>query len=294
MKLFFFLVLLAAIFTGAFTGARYLNSRVALIDKAMPAQLTKPSGLTLKNLPFTIVIVGVNNGASLSKTLSSVFAQNYENYRVVYIDDASSDGSFDLARDLIYDSDHLGQVTFVHNTERLGVLANLVRALQVIPDEEIVVVLHGEDWLAHEWVLQRLNAYYADPDCWLTFGQYRDFPTYQLGVCRKIEELKYRSQPFAVSHLKTFYAGLFKKVRESDFISAGKFLSACSEMAYMIPMLEMAEDHSQFIPEVLYIKNSQAAYKEDREVQMRCEKFIRALDAYAPIHQLLEVEKCGA
>lgn len=290
-KLVLFLFTLIALFMGSFVGARYLDTTLLAKAEKSLEPLPKPSNLTLKNLPFTIVIVGVNNGASVEKTLSSVFSQNYENYRIVYIDDASDDGSFDLARDLIYDSGHLGRVTLARNEERLGILANLFRAVQLLDDGEIVVVLQGEDWLAHEWVLQRLNAYYADPDVWITYGQYRDFPNYQLGPCRPFV---CRSQPFAASHLKTFYAALFKKVRESDFISAGRFLPACSEMAYMIPMLELAGAHSQFIPEVLYIANRQTNYKEDRELQMRCEKFIRALDPYPPLANLFEVEKCGA
>jgi glycosyltransferase involved in cell wall biosynthesis len=289
----FFLLFLGVVFAGSFVAGRWFDRRTFFRPEAAPKEENRPTNFTLANLPFTVVIVGYNNGASLAKTLSSVFAQNYENYRLVYIDDASDDGSFDLARDLIYDSERMGQVTLVHNEERLGVLANLFRAVQTLDDREIVVVLQGEDWLSHEWVLQRLNAYYADPDLWLAYGQSRDFPTYQLGTCRKLQELAFRNQPFTPSRLNTFYAGLFKKVRESDFISAGKFLPACSEMAYMIPMLELAKDHFQFISEVLCINNRQASYKEEREAQLRCEKFIRALDPYQPLSCLNEVFSCG-
>lgn len=292
-KIFLFLFILIGVFAGSYLLTQKIGEKNA---EALLASKTeskfKPTPFALKNHLFTIVIVGSNNGAGVAKTLSSVFTQNYENYRVIYIDDASNDGSYDLARDLIYDSKHLGQVTLVRNEERLGVLANISRAVQACADDEIVVVLQGEDWLAHEWVLQRLNAYYADPDLWLTFGQYRDYPTYQLGICHELKDEKLRTQPFAASHLKTFYAGLFKKIRESDFIYQGKYLNACADIAYMIPMLEMAKDHSHCISEVFYICNRSASYKEDRESQMRCEKFVRALDPYPPI-TALQVIPCG-
>lgn len=291
-KIVLFLFLLGAVFAGSFFAARTLDKKKQEPNRLIAEGRFRPTPFSLKNHPFTIVITGVNNGAYVAKTLASVFSQNYENYRVIYIDDASDDGSYDLARDLVYDSSHLGQVTLVHNEERLGHLANLCRAVQTCKDDEIVVVLQGEDWLAHEWVLQRLNAYYADPDLWLTFGQYKDFPTYQLGICHEVKEAKFRLQPFAASHLKTFYAGLFKQIRESDFICAGTFLPVCSDLAYMTPMLEMAKDHFYFIPEILYIRNTQATYKEDRESQMRCEKFIRALDPYPPL-TALQVNACG-
>lgn len=288
-----FFVLLTVVFVGSYVAARRIDTKENEVEIGEATSRFKAAPFTLNNLPFTLVIVGLNNGAYVGKTLSSVFSQNYENYRVVYIDDASDDGSFDLARDLIYDSSQLGQVTLVRNEERLGTLANVFRAVQSCKDEEIVVILQGEDWLAHEWVLQRLNAYYADPDLWLTYGQYRDYPTYELGSCHECKEMNFRLQPFPSTHLKTFYAGLFKKIRESDFISSGKFLQGASDLAYMIPMLEMSRGHSHFIPEILYISNRGAVnVKEDRESQLRCEKFIRALDPY-PELAALEVHACG-
>ena len=74
-------------------------------------------------------------------------------------------------------------------------------------------------------------------------------------------------------------------------MTSGKFLPASGELAYMIPMLEMAKDHHQFVSEVLYIKNRQATYGEELEMQVRCEKYIRALDPYGPLKGLFP---CGS
>ncbi len=291
-QLVLFLFFALAVFAGSFTAARFYEKKISPAEKNISAESFAPVAFALKNRPFTIIIVGFNNGATIEKTLSSVFSQNYENYRLIYIDDASDDGSFDLARDLIYESDHLTQVTLVHNESRLGNLANMVRAVQTCIDEEVVVVLPGEDWLAHEWVLQRLNAYYADPNLWVATGQSIDFPTYQLGASQDLKNGKLRTEIPIGSHLKSFYAGLFKKIRESDFIYSGNFLPASAELAYMTPMLEMGKDHFHFIPEVLCINNRQAIHKEDRELQLRCEKFIRSLSPYNSL-TALQVHSCG-
>jgi len=249
----------------------------------------RPTDYPLEYCPFVIVIVGKNNGAWVSKTLSSVFSQNYTPYRLIYIDDASDDGSFDLAKDLI--NANLSGATLVKNGETLGTLANLVRAIQSCQDEEIVVVLNGEDCLAHEWVLSRLNAYYANPDLWMTYGQSVSFPTFEPGSSRPflVQDLKeggFRSHPFVSSHLKTFYAALFNRINETDLIYQGQFLMAASDAAYMIPMLEMAKEHFQFIPEVLYISNQEALFREDREGNLRCEKFVRSLQPYPALVSL--------
>ncbi|MBS0625726.1 MAG: glycosyltransferase family 2 protein [Verrucomicrobia bacterium] len=251
-----------------------------------------PTDYPLENRPFAILVVGYNNGASVEKTLRSIFSQHYDNYRLIYVDDASTDGSFSLARDLIYNSGQIGRTTFVRNEERLGELASWSQAIRRCPDQEIVVLVGGDDWLAHEWVLNRLNEYYADPDLWLTYGQSREFPHYRLGASKpfKLNEWKekgFRGHSFVSSHLKTFYAGLFKQVDDSDLSYQGQFLMAAADVALMIPLLELAEDHFQFIPEILYISNRTAEPREDREFALRCERYVRALTSYSPTSTLV-------
>lgn len=291
-QLLLFLCAAFAVFAASFFMTKEYDKKKRPIEVSYTENSFSPAAYPIKNRPFTFVVVGFNNGATVEKTLQSIFSQNYDNYRLIYIDDASDNGSFDLARDLIYASDHLTETTLVHNEQRLGILANLFRAVQTCQDDEIVVVLPGEDWLAHEWVLQRLNAYYADPDLWLSFGQTIDFPTYQLSAYQEVKGHAFRLQPSVGSHLKTFYAALFKKIRESDFIYGGNFLPASADLAYITPMIEMGKGHYHFIPEVLAINNRNAIYREDRELQVRCEKFIRSLDPYPPL-TALQVVPCG-
>ncbi|OGN56244.1 MAG: hypothetical protein A3D96_02190 [Chlamydiae bacterium RIFCSPHIGHO2_12_FULL_44_59] len=273
------LFVLALCFLAGFFALRYREfKREETI--ALPLAFL-PSSFTLVNRPFAIVIVGVNNGATLEKTLASIFSQNYENFRLIYVDDASDDGSAEFAKDLINQSDRTIPVTFVQNEERLGNLANIFRSVTVSEDEEIIVVLRGEDWLAHEWVLQRLNAYFADPDLWVVCGGAMDFPTFQ-----KSTDFSYRE------NLNVFYAKLFKHVRKEDFLDAGQFLPVCTEFAYMIPMLEMAQGHFHRIDEVLLIRSSFAVVQEDREMATRIERQIRGRQAYAPLTSL-QVFECG-
>ena len=286
--IFSFLLLIGA----SFAGGRYWKEH-RRIDAAVNAAVLdfgfSPAAFPLHNRSFVIFISGFNNGAFVEKTLRSVFSQVYDNYRVIYIDDASTDGSFEVARDLISQSPQAARAAFVHNEQRIGFLANLIRAASVCQDQEILVILNGEDWLAHEWVLSRLNQYYADPDLWLTYGQYREFPTFRIGSVRNYlesEGAQLRAAPFAASHLKTFYAGLFKHIPESDLLYQGAFLPQATDLAIMLPMIEMAFSHFHFIPEILYIANRRAPPSEDHELQMRCERYIRSLKPYSPLPAL--------
>jgi glycosyltransferase involved in cell wall biosynthesis len=248
-----------------------------------------PANFVLKESPFTVVIIGYNNGGVVAKTLSSVLSQVYENFRLIYIDDCSDDGSFEVARDAVYASDHLAKVSLIRNEEKLGTLANVYRAAQSSSDDEILIILESDQSLAHEWVLQRLNAYYEDPNLWITLAQGINYPSFDLAPFdfkegRELEGLS--------SHLKTFSAALFKKIHESDLVYSGFFLPAAVELAYMTPMLEMGKEHFTFIPEVLSINNKEVVKEEDRELVLRCEKYIRSLDPY-PELTTLRSQSCG-
>ncbi len=175
--------------------------------------------------PFVIVIPSYNNSAYCKKNVSSVLDQNYTNYRVIYIDDCSPDDTYAKVNALVAESPFASRFSVTRNESNQGALANLYRAIHSCKDEEIVVVLDGDDYLAHENVLKVLNKTYADPDVWMTYGNYLDYPTFQLKnkICGEVPSKvvangSFRSAEWSASHLRTFYASLFKKIRLSDLL----------------------------------------------------------------------------
>lgn len=291
-KALLWILCFALLVGGAFALGRAWSEkreRVAALQRQDLDNGFVPAAFPLERRSFVIYICGYNNGAFVAKTLRSVFSQAYDSYRVIYIDDASTDGSFEAASDALYLSGEMLRTTMVRNEERLGQLANLVRAVEACREDEIVVVLNGEDWLAHEWVLSTLNQYYADPDLWLTYGQYCEFPSFKKGAARSYRKSEWsglREAPFAAGHLKTFYAGLFRRVSVEDLTQHGAFFPAAFDLAVMLPMLEMARDHFQFVPDVLYVANRHGAMQIDPEVQARSEKIVRSFKPYQPLASL--------
>jgi len=276
MKKFFGALLLLAL---TFTGTFYLGKARQPPPVLKCATLEfKPSPYPLFNHRFVVVIVGCNNGAWLEKTLSSVFRQNYPNFRIIYIDNASNDGSFDLARDLIYESTYMEFVTLLRNETPIGLTQSYARAIATCEPHEIVVVLGGEDWFAHEWVLSKLNQYYANPDLWVTYGGCREYPNYAMSSMKRADPtMPLRKQPFFASSLHSFYADLFQRIAPEDLM-----YPASVQQAYMLPLLEMAGTHAGCIPDVLYIANKLGT-KENPEMAQLCEKSIRSLSAYSAL-----------
>ena len=168
--------------------------------------------------------------------------------------------------------------------------------ISLCDDRDIIVLLDGDDWLSGNHVLQTLNKAYSDQDIWLTFGQFAQWPSnYGHGNARPIPAENTQKNNVRAAragcptHLKTFYAGLFKKIKREDFLYQGSFFSMVSDTAIMMPMLEMAAERHLFIPEVLYIYNTTNTISDhfiDRSFQRMLDTYIRALEPYKRLDKL--------
>lgn len=251
--------------------------------------------------PFVVVIPSYNNFKWCKKNLGSVLRQDYDNFRIIYIDDASNDGMEARIKEYLSHKDQVfSRVQYIRNEKNRGAMANLYDAIHSCRDDEIVVVLDGDDWLAHDSVLSRLNELYANPDVWLTYGNYIEYPTYKKSDnCAKlippkiVKESAFREYKWSASHLRTFYAGLFKRIALHDFLFNGKFYDSSCDLASMFPMLEMAGEHAKFVKDILCIYNRDNPLNDDKvrfEKQQALDHYIRALPRY---ERLLSFPKSG-
>lgn len=245
---------------------------------------------------FVIIIPSYNNEKYVEKNLRSIFSQDYENYRVLYIDDNSSDKTLKKATQLLRELDTKKRTVLIHNERNLGALANIYNAVHSCADSEIVVLVDGDDFLAHEQVLNRLNTAYANPDIWLTYGNYLDYPAFKQNplICKELEKKvvkknRFRKSPWVTTHLRSFYATLFKQIQIEDLFYEGRFFPMGSDLALLYPMLEMGKDHIQFIDEVLYLYNREnpiSDHKINFAFQNQCANEIRQRPAYNTLKRL--------
>jgi hypothetical protein len=221
---------------------------------------------------FQVVIAASNSETFVEKNLLSVFSQNYQNFHITYIDDASSDKTYEKAIDFAKKFNMESKISFIKKVERKLKLHNLYEMYTSFKDDEIIVCLDGADWLAHENVLNDLNAYYQNPDVWLTYSKEIHHPSYKKidGKCFKDYEIKnnkMRDNKETISGLKSFYAGLFKLIPLKDLMYQGKFVPSMEDLALFMPMCEMASTHSLFIDDILYVYNDSNETKEDKNIQ---------------------------
>ncbi len=244
--------------------------------------------------PIAIVTVGFCNAYYYKWNLDSIFSQNYTNYRLIYTDDDSVDGTPLLVQKYIKEKRQSARTTLILNHKRCGAMANIYKAVMSCDDNEIVLIVDADDALAHSGVLTRINQEYSDPNVWITYGQYQEHPSGARGFCCPmpedvIKQNAYRKYPHLPSHLRTFYAKLFKNIKLEDLMCDGEFVKMSCDSATMLPMMEMAGGRFKFIPDVLYLYNARNPLSDHRisqELQFKINALIRSRTPYEKLESL--------
>lgn len=243
--------------------------------------------------PMVVIIPSYNNLNYYKQNIDSVMSQNYENYRVIYIDDCSNDGMSQAVPQYIKEFDKAHRWVYVRNSENRGAMFNLYNAIHSCPDDAIIISLDGDDWLKHENVLARVNREYADDSVWLTYGQFEWKSSNAIGYCRSLAPSirdnvrKLRNNCGYATALRTFYAWLFKKVKKEDLMVEGRFFPAGWDRAMMAPMLEMASpNHFRCIDEILYVYNDNTQLNDHhvrRQLQWDLAAGVFKMPSYPPL-----------
>lgn len=244
---------------------------------------------------FVVVIPSYNNINWYKRNLDSLFAQDnhYSNWCAIYINDCSCDGTGLAVEQYVQEHNFGHKVMIMNNEQNHGALANLYSAIHQCPDDAVIITLDGDDWFYDEYVLKYLNEVYQDPNVWMTYGQYEEYPTRHCGICQPmptwvIEQNAFRNHTWVSSHVRTFYAWLFKSIKKEDLQFEGRFFPMTWDLAIMFPMLEMAATHMRYIERKLYVYNIDNPindFKKDLNLVMKIHHHIRKKEKYQPLKE---------
>ena len=204
----------------------------------------------MKQNKFIIITPSFNNEEWVETNIASVLNQTYTNYRVIYIDDASTDNTLEAATNIVKD---LPNWKVVHNKENKGAAYNYIEYVKCLfpEDDEILVHLDGDDWFYDDYVLEKLNVFYNEKDCWMTYGSFVCYDGSEVGARSFpqgtphpdfIHKYKlYRRDMWRASHLRTYKYFLWKAIDKEDLISEidGKYFWHATDLAWAYPCMEM-------------------------------------------------------
>lgn len=213
---------------------------------------------------ITVVVPSYNNALWYKKNLDSIFKQKYKNFKVIYLDDCSNDKTFELVTKYIKEKSLENKITIIKNEKREGATANRYKGSTLTDPNSIVILMDGDDWFAHNKVLKKINKIYSHENIWITYGQFRRWPSGEKGHCKKLsQDYDFRKMDqWYTSALRTYYGWLFRKIKKEDLFYKNDFFKVAGDVAEMLPMLEMARGHIKFIKEVTYVYNQQTPFND--------------------------------
>lgn len=218
--------------------------------------------MKIDKTPFFYVLVrSWNCFEYLDKCLESILSQTCQNFKILFIDDASDYTA--------QQKNHLKKLlrgqTAVFNSVRRYSVYNGYRMLHnyARTADSVTVILDGDDWFVSDRALEEIAQVYADKQVSMTWGDCNlwdgheyvresvQFRRQYFNTAYPDDVIKnnlYRYEPFRVSHPMTFKTKLFKSLNTECFKdSDGKWLKYCFDLAVYLPMLEITQGNFKVI-----------------------------------------------
>lgn len=241
-----------------------------------------------------IVTVPYYNSKWIDKCLDSIKCQTYKNFKVRIFDDASTDGSYDVAQKWLNKNGDDRFSIFRSEVNGGSGMGGHITAIDSAPldDEDIIVNVDGDDWLADDGVLDHLDKIY-NKGALMTYGQFEPVGKEYAKPCAKVPDAtKYRKSGLwktksYASHLRTFKKKAFDKIDRKDFIDPhdhSKFLQKASEMPLVFGLLEICGNkRAVFVSRLMYIYNNHnelSIMHNDPQIQIDNAKMVSERPSY--------------
>jgi len=234
-------------------------------------QTAKPES----KLMFRFMVIGGPAENYIEKCLESITTQNYTNWTAQVILDPVGDNTYN--KSLKYQSNKLRTKL---NTERLYNVANFLEASRLLnpQNEDVMVMIDADDWLASNQVLSILKENYdSKPDLLVTHGSWKPYPKPNITNNFPYTEYEFKNNirkfTWRGSHLRTCKYKIWKHLKEEDLKDQnGKFYSVTGDLALMFPLLE-----------ILYIYNQETPFSDDKmklDIQRQTTDYIASRPSY--------------
>ena len=159
--------------------------------------------------------------------LNSISRQNYTNYKLVIVDDASTDNTFaELTSNIKKDYFLNTRTTLIRNPRNNGALANKDMSIRNHCSEgDIVIDIDADDALIGSQVLKLVNALYQHHHSWFIYSNYLNIKDNELqaGLSEEISENHCKDYRllrtyWVTSELRTYLRDLYVKIPIQYFL----------------------------------------------------------------------------
>lgn len=250
----------------------------------------------MKENKFVVISTVYNKEKWVAFNVNSIKQQSYKNFIAAYAYDVSEDKTiWELYRSISQDE----RFHIIENQDKGSQISNFMycysklKERNLINPDDIIVEVDADDWLLHPFVFDYLNQAYQDPNVWMTYGHYIEYPSGRTGGHFHMhlrDDNNIREYPFAYSHLKTYKAWLFDRVPHEYLIDprTKKYWKTTADFAMCMPMVEMAgKDRIIRFDQPMYVYNTSddlgSESKTNLAAQKEAERLIRQ---FKPLERL--------
>ena len=165
----------------------------------------------MKQPLFSVLIANYNNGIYLTEAIESVRQQTYTNWEIVLVDDASTDNSKELYKELEKDE----RIHIYLNEKNMGCGYTKHRCAELALGE-ICGFLDPDDVLLPNAIGDSVRNLEAHPDCVLSFSRFYtcDEKLNKTGECRKLElngKSYFENRDYCPEHFVAFRREAYQK-----------------------------------------------------------------------------------
>jgi glycosyltransferase involved in cell wall biosynthesis len=247
------------------------------------------NGAIYLNDPKIVILSTLWNASKqIPQYISSIKLQTFKNFRVIIVDDNSTDGSLLLLQKLTSGDDRF---TIIRNNVQKFKTQNfyeIIHNQNLINNDDIIIELDGDDAFYGNNVVEKVFNHFRDPNLWIAGYKWIDNRGQKSPFKFSPNADNPRSHVWSYSAMRVFKAFLFRNIKQSDLMFEGNFVRAANDVAYGMPMLEMSgKEHFKSFNDITYLYNwhdknthTKTSSVKDTGLQKRTEKYIYTLPRY--------------
>jgi len=198
----------------------------------------------MMNNSISLIMINLNRSQYLAEAIESVLKQTNDNWELIIVDDASSDGSLDIIKKYLNNN----KIKLIVNNKHLGIVYSRIKAIEN-SSSEIIGIIDSDDVLdkeAVETMIERHN----ENNNGLIYSQMmvcdKKLNQISIGTNRQISQESSNLIQNCISHFVTFKKSCYLKVGGYD-----RFFNRCSEDKDLFYKLEEVTE-PLFVDKILY------------------------------------------
>ena len=217
---------------------------------------------------ITVIAPFYNAENYIQRCILSIVQQDYDNYQLILVDDASTDRSHEITKLVLgsLPADIQKKCKLVRNSSNMGAVYNHYHSLHKAEEGDIIMLIDGDDCLINNNTVFHLyndlyqqGAEFTYGSCWSLADNIpliaQDYPQ-EVKMNRSYRQHKFAwNMPY--THLRTFTKSLFNGVSENRFKdNEGNWLRAGGDGALFYEMIERADPNKVVaVKEIVYNYN---------------------------------------